>query len=311
MSDFYHKVLAFLEKQASDVKKGNPRAAKKLLYKCNTFAPEELYDTVDKRTNLGTMLLNHKDVLKDAVLFKTKQIKGVHYVDSDDIQLPYERTVFIIEGSVPLHEDYPDLISEIMVVCSEKDATQPARISIFVKHLSKRNKKVYTWTMIPYGIPLDEKTLVALSVYGSKNNPLKDRMQFGNKVTSKTETAIIFYAVHQLTAVLNRLNQQNYTIQTQQPSRSLYSTRGPGHHKFYEHRVIVIDPDKTVHREGDNSGLSGRKHALHAVRGFYRHLKKPKADGTTKIWIKPHWRGDKELGVVTKEYEVKKFNNTY
>lgn len=318
MSDFYHTVLAFLEKQESLMKKGKPKAAEKLLHKCNTFAPPELYDTPRKRKLLGLMLLSHKDVLKDAVLFKTKQTKGVHYLDSDNIQLPYERTVFIFEGFVPLHEDYPDLISEVMVVCSEKNASEPVRISIFAKHLSDQGK-AYTWTMIPYGIPLDDKFLVGLSVFGGKNDHqklreelgLQNRMQIGSKVTSSTETAIIFYAVHQLTAVLNQLNQQNYTIQTQQPSRSLYSTRGPGHHKFYEHRVIVIDPDKTVHREGDNSGLSGRKHALHAVRGFYRHLKKPKADGTTKIWIKPHWRGDKELGVVTKEYEVKKFNNTY
>jgi hypothetical protein len=44
------------------------------------------------------------------------------------------------------------------------------------------------------------------------------------------------------------------------------------------------------------------------VRGFYRHYKHPikhgPNKGKTRIYLEESWRGDKNLGVVTHDYEV-------
>lgn len=71
-------------------------------------------------------------------------------------------------------------------------------------------------------------------------------------------------------------------------------------HKYrhFEHTTVVIDPNY-LPAEGD-SQPSGRHHRLHPVRGFWRHYK----DGKT-VWVKAHWRGDKDLGVIHHDYEVK------
>lgn len=66
---------------------------------------------------------------------------------------------------------------------------------------------------------------------------------------------------------------------------------------FYEHTILTIDPTKVV-EQTDPLG-SHCKHRLHPVRGHWRHYKSGK-----RSWIIPHWRGDKELGVVTHDYLI-------
>ncbi len=69
--------------------------------------------------------------------------------------------------------------------------------------------------------------------------------------------------------------------------------------RFYEHKLVTIDPLA----ERCNGGVTGHggKHRLHPVRGFWRRYKK----SGKRVWVRPHWRGDKELGVITHDYEVK------
>lgn len=77
--------------------------------------------------------------------------------------------------------------------------------------------------------------------------------------------------------------------------------RAPKHkeRRFYEHKMVTIDPlSERIY--GDGTGYGG-KHRLHPVRGFWRRYKKT----GKRVWIRPHWRGDKELGVITHDYEVK------
>ena len=70
-------------------------------------------------------------------------------------------------------------------------------------------------------------------------------------------------------------------------------------YEFYEHSLITIDPHAPLPAHGDGFG-SGRKHRLHPVRGFWRTYRKT----GKRVWIKAHWRGDKDLGVITHDYEV-------
>lgn len=72
-------------------------------------------------------------------------------------------------------------------------------------------------------------------------------------------------------------------------------------HKYvmYEHTVLTLEPLKTVQQKGQFC-VHGRKHRMHSVRGHRRTYKNGKS-----VWVKEHWRGDKELGVITHDYNVK------
>ena len=85
--------------------------------------------------------------------------------------------------------------------------------------------------------------------------------------------------------------------------------RKPQHkrqHPMYEYRILELgdgsEPplfDQSVTREAIRK-------RCHAVRGFFRHYKKPLKSGPNKgktaVFVKGHWRGDKELGVIRKDY---------
>ena len=66
---------------------------------------------------------------------------------------------------------------------------------------------------------------------------------------------------------------------------------------FYEHTMMTIDPTKKV--EVKDPVGSHAKHRLHPVRGHWRIYQSGR-----RAWIKPHWRGDKELGIVTHDYNL-------
>lgn len=77
-------------------------------------------------------------------------------------------------------------------------------------------------------------------------------------------------------------------------------------HPMYEYRVLELglgDEEPIVNVQIPRE--CGKKR-LHAVRGFFRHYKKPIKSGPnkgkTKVFVREHWRGEKELGVVRKDY---------
>ena len=85
--------------------------------------------------------------------------------------------------------------------------------------------------------------------------------------------------------------------------------RKPNHkkqHPMYEYRVLELgvgDEEPIVNVQIPREYAKRR---LHAVRGFWRHYKKPLKSGPnqgkTQVFVTEHWRGDKELGVVRKDY---------
>ncbi len=97
------------------------------------------------------------------------------------------------------------------------------------------------------------------------------------------------------------INNPNHEVEQTQGLKPGVKHRAPRHkeRRFYEHKMVIIDPLK-AHVIGGTTG-HGAKHRLHPVRGFWRRYKK---SGKT-VWVSPHWRGDKELGVITHDYEVK------
>tara|TARA_B100001059_G_scaffold83399_1_gene81461 strand:- start:998 stop:2209 length:1212 start_codon:yes stop_codon:yes gene_type:complete len=85
--------------------------------------------------------------------------------------------------------------------------------------------------------------------------------------------------------------------------------RKPQHkkrHPMYEYRVLEIDVGNTLPSVNVQVPKECPKKRLHAVRGFVRTYKKPLKSGPnkgkTQVLVRDHWRGDKELGVVRKDY---------
>lgn len=78
-----------------------------------------------------------------------------------------------------------------------------------------------------------------------------------------------------------------------------HKKRKKAQHPQFEHTVIKLEVDAP---EATSTGLSilQSKKRMHAVRGHWR--KHPKTD--ERVFVKGHWRGDKELGVVRRDVEL-------
>lgn len=75
------------------------------------------------------------------------------------------------------------------------------------------------------------------------------------------------------------------------------------------HYTLVIDPMKAVLRGEGQSEATGLKRALHICRGHFRDYREGKGlFGKHKalVWTPMHARGSAEVGVVTKDYKIKK-----
>lgn len=70
-------------------------------------------------------------------------------------------------------------------------------------------------------------------------------------------------------------------------------------HPQFEHTIIQMEVDAPDPQQVGRSILQPRKR-LHQVRGFWRQYKK----SGKRVWVKPHWRGDKEIGVVKRDIEL-------
>ena len=69
-------------------------------------------------------------------------------------------------------------------------------------------------------------------------------------------------------------------------------------HPHFEHFIVEMEVDEPDPQQEGRSVFQPRKR-LHQVRGFFRHYKSGKVS-----WVRPHWRGDENLGVVKKDYEL-------
>jgi hypothetical protein len=70
-------------------------------------------------------------------------------------------------------------------------------------------------------------------------------------------------------------------------------------HPAFEHTIIQMEVDSPEPGQTGRSIFQPKKR-LHQVRGFYRHYKKT----GKKVWVKPHWRGDENLGVIRRDIEL-------
>ena len=85
--------------------------------------------------------------------------------------------------------------------------------------------------------------------------------------------------------------------------------RKPKHrkkHPAYEYSVLELDLGDEEPSVNTYIPRESTKKRQHMVRGFWRKYKKPLKSGPhagkTRVFVKEHWRGDKALGVVRKDY---------
>jgi hypothetical protein len=85
--------------------------------------------------------------------------------------------------------------------------------------------------------------------------------------------------------------------------------RKPQHkrqHPMYEYRILELGDGSELPLFDQSVTREAIRKRCHAVRGFFRHYKKPLKSGPNKgktaVFVKGHWRGDKELGVIRKDY---------
>ena len=88
-----------------------------------------------------------------------------------------------------------------------------------------------------------------------------------------------------------------------QPNKTPYNKDNPyksrpGWRPAFEHYVVTINVPDDVSKEADASSHKKRRHL---VRG---HLMRSHSPNSTDgfVWRKSHWRGNREIGLVTKDY---------
>ena len=112
-------------------------------------------------------------------------------------------------------------------------------------------------------------------------------------VKEQTEAMVVFTGT--LMEAITNGGVREYLPSTMR--RKMYSKRNKKH-KLLEYKMLKLD----LHSMSNQQEPGGGTHAsprLHLRRGHWRKYR----DGHKK-WIKPMWVGDKDLGVVHKDYEV-------
>lgn len=144
------------------------------------------------------------------------------------------------------------------------------------------------------GLPVEDTTFINAIAPGVAPTPRGRRLMDDCRIL-----LVNFLATFQLQSVLRR----------KQPGATpaFLSTEGkrrkPKHtNKFnrpmFEHFVVEMQVDEP---DPQQTGTTRARHhkRQHQVRGHLRHYKSGKVS-----WVKPHWRGNKDLGVIRKDYEV-------
>jgi hypothetical protein len=108
---------------------------------------------------------------------------------------------------------------------------------------------------------------------------------------------------------LNLLNCKNITQDKVYPSNQLNKKRiKHGHHPLFVYHTLVVNPMSENKRSNSEHEPTGIKQRLHFCRGHFKeYTEQNKLFGkhTGLYWWQPMVRGNKELGLVHKDYEVR------
>lgn len=312
MSAFYHEVLAFADKYRKLAERGKPKAIVALATKTLQYAESSDHYSahqIDKimRGGANNLLVVTKG-MKDATVFhvpegmaKLFSEEPIERPDDYQFKLPYDQCVFIIDVPEEVVQEYekphPDLVKQFMLYAGNVPDKNKVCLYTFVN----RGQQAHDWTFFNAAHMIDDLNWDRLV---NDEEYIKSELVSDRDITTAEKT-MMTCGLKSLVRACIALERQSHTVR---PAKRVDVDLGPmkgSHRRFYQHRVIVIDPDAPLYSDNESIGCSGRQHALHSVRGFWRTLKNPKPDGTTRVWVKAHWRGNKDLGVISKEYEIR------
>ena len=312
MSAFYHQVLAFADRYRKLAERGKPKAIAALATKTLDYADSSENYTLHQKDKImrggATNLLAVTKGMKDATVFhvpegmaKLFSEEPIERPDDYQFKLPYDQCVFIIdvpeEAIREYEKSHPDLVRQFMLYAGNVPDKNKVCLYTFVN----RGQHADDWTFFNAANMINDLNwdrLVSDSEY------INSQLVSDINIT-EAEKTMMTCGLRSLVRACITLERHLHTVR---PAKRVDVDLGPvkgSHRRFYQHRVIVIDPEAPLYADGEGLGCSGRKHALHSVRGFWRNLKNPKPDGTTRVWVKAHWRGDKDLGVISKQYEIR------
>jgi len=118
-----------------------------------------------------------------------------------------------------------------------------------------------------------------------------------NLVDHLTTFFNVFIQTFNLTSVL-RSKQPGVPASMKLKERR-HQKRKKAQHPLFEHTVITTEIDAPEPGQTGYSILQSKKR-LHQVRGFWRTYRKT----GKRVWVKGHWRGDKDLGVIRRDVEL-------
>lgn len=243
--------------------------------------------------------------------------KEVEYLlNTRELHLPYEWCTLVITG---LGGD--DVVVSLMETTAEdKDPREPIQLIKYPELGLEEGEKFISASMCfyrPKGLEMEDAKVHAserlshcpVEIHFNKGRLLEDTT-FLNAVAANVEVlergkdtielvriCVINWLVSFGLAGMLRRKQHGIAHKVGQRTKPLHK-RKKWERPMFEHFVCELEIDLP---EPQQSGMHVEqpKKRLHQVRSFQRHLHSGKV-----IWVKSHWRGDRKLGVVKKDFEM-------
>jgi hypothetical protein len=144
------------------------------------------------------------------------------------------------------------------------------------------------------GLPLSDTKWINAIAPGADMGPR------GRQMIEETRQMIVYFLTYFRLASVLRRKQPGIppALAAQELKRKKPKHRNKRNRPMFEHFVIEMEVDEPEPGQSNITRAPHKKKA-HPVQGHERTYKSGK-----KTWVKPHWRGDKKLGVVRKDFEM-------
>ncbi len=263
-----------------------------------------------KGTGCVDFLNNHKSELEITTYLPFENVY-IQYDCDDEVYGDESHQILMLCERRTLERDYPELaLSEGETFICLTPAYQSLSTGLDMYPVEIHIREGVEWTVrsahtdrMRWLSELDPEDLEEIPPYVDALPKGID----GSKWVKAKETARYANAFFAFLAMLSAGGIKETTVGKVRPENVI--RRKPAHkkkHPMYEYKVLeigvgceppIVDPQ--IPREYT-------KRRLHAVRGFWRTYKEPLKSGPnkgkTKVFVEGHWRGDKELGVIKKDY---------
>lgn len=218
------------------------------------------------------------------------------------------------------NEEYEKLLNK----CPNKEAINNLRSSkwgLSIQLIQQKSKYEISTIDINLGLFLDYTGKVILINYNlsPKYEPIirearerkivKGVENFNlNEIREILAKGLIMFHIFPLLLAISFMHCKNVELKKVSPDPKLDKKYMKNHkRKLVEYHVLEIDHMGKTLSVSDNMSLGGIKKAGHICRGHFRDYRETGLFGKLKniYWFDQHWRGDKNLGIIHKDYKVK------